>query len=308
MPQGSVLGPLFFNIYLNDLFLLLNDIEISNYADDTTLYACDDNLERVLQKLEVNSELAIFWFENNFMTLNTDKCKLVISGLKYEYTWVKIGTDIIWESNEVDLLGITLDSELKFDKHINNICTKANRKLTILGRMSKYLSENKNKILYKAFFESQFKYCPLVWMCHSRQANARINRLHERALRIVYDDHYSSFEELLIKDGSIKIHISNIQTLAIELYKIFNGLANDNFQELFEFNDCNFNLRNRRDLKVPLVKSVWKGENSIRYFGALLWNTIPNEIKNVASLAIYKTKIRSLNIALADYVKITFMV
>ena len=163
-----MLGPLLFNIYLNDLFLLLNDIEITNYADDTTLYACDDNLERVLQKLEVNSELA-----------------------------------------------------------------KANRKLTILGRMSNYLSENKKKILYKAFFESQFKYCPLVWMCHSRQANARINRLHERALRIVYDDHYSSFEELLIKDGSVKIHISNIQTLAIELYKIFNGHANDKFQELY---------------------------------------------------------------------------
>ena len=153
VPHGSVLGPLLFNIYLNDLFLLLNDIEISNYADDTTLYACDDNLERVLQKLEVNSELAIFWFENNFMTLNTDKCKLVISGLKYEYTWAKIGTDIIWESNEVDLLGITLDSELKFDKHINNICTKANRKLTILGRMSKYLSENKRKFFIKPFLK-----------------------------------------------------------------------------------------------------------------------------------------------------------
>ena len=64
------------------------------------------------------------------------------------------------------------------------------------------------------------------------------------------------------------------------------------FKNFLNLMTVTFNLRNRRDLKVPLVKSVWKGENSIRYFGALLWNTIPNEIKNVASLAIYKTKIR----------------
>ena len=292
VPQGSVLGPLLFNVYLNDLFMFMDDVEISNYADDTTLYACDDKLENVVQKLEYNSEIAISWFEHNFMKLNTDKCKLLISGFKYEQIWVQIGYDKIWENDKVDLLGITIESELKFDKHIENLCSKANRKLTILGRMSKYLSYQKKKILFKSFFESQFKYCNVVWMCHTRQSNNKINMLHERALRLVYNDYLTSFEELLIIDCSVRIHVSNMHSLAIELYKVFKGLTNSNFQELFRRNTNSNNLRNQNDLLIPSIRTVWKGENSIRYFGATLWNSIPDNIKSLPTLTAFKSKIK----------------
>ena len=230
VPQGSVLGPILFNIYINDIFFALKEVDICNFADDTTPYVCDSNLKSVVEKLEYNSELAIAWFETNYMKLNTDKCHLLISGNKHEHIWAKLDQDIIWETNTVKLLGVTIDNNLKFDSHIANICSKANRKLSALTRVAKFLSFQKRCILFKAFIEAQFKYCPLVWMFHGRQINNKINKLHERALRIVYNDSVTSFEDLLIKDNSFTIHHQNIQSLATEIYKALNDLPAGNLK------------------------------------------------------------------------------
>ena len=85
----------------------------------------------------------------------------------------------------------------------------------------------------KAFIMSQFSYCPLVWMCHSRTLNNKINKLHERALRLVYDDRQSTFEELLNIDKSVTIHHRNLQVLATELYKVHHRLAPERLNIIF---------------------------------------------------------------------------
>ena len=158
---------------------------------------------------------------------------LLTSGNKNEQMWAKLDRDIVWESNDVKLLGITLDNNLKFDKHVSNICSKANRKLNALTRVAKFLPFKKRGILFKAFIESQFKYCPLVWMFRGRQTNDKINKLHERALRIVYNDTITSFEELLVKDKTFTIFHQNIQSLVIEMYKAVNNLPGGNLGEFF---------------------------------------------------------------------------
>ena len=84
----------------------------------------------ILGTLEHNYELAISWFEMNYMEFNTDKCHLLISGNKSEQIRSKLDRDLVWESNDVKLLGITLDNNLKFRKHVSTICPKANRKLS----------------------------------------------------------------------------------------------------------------------------------------------------------------------------------
>ena len=109
------------------MFFALNEIDICNFTDDTTPYVCDSNLNSVLEKLEQNSELATALFKMNYMKLNTDKCHLLISGNENVYMWVKLNEDIVWESNDVKLLRVTIDNNLRFDKHVSNICLKANR-------------------------------------------------------------------------------------------------------------------------------------------------------------------------------------
>ena len=167
VPQGSVFGPLLFNIYLNDLFFFLKDVGICNFADDIITYISDESLEKVLKSLEKNSMFAMPWFEDNFMKLNTDKCSLIVSGYKYEQVWTNIGKNLIWKSNDLKLLEVTIDRDLKFDKHVLKFCSKANQKLSAFSRIAKLLSFNKRRTLFQAFVESQFKYCPIVSMFHS---------------------------------------------------------------------------------------------------------------------------------------------
>ena len=91
----------------------------------------------------------------------------------------------------------------------------------------------KRSFLVNGFFYSQFNYCQLVWMCHNRTNNNKINRLHERCLPLIYNDKKSSFKDLLEKDGSVSIHHRNLRALAVELFKVFKGLSPVIFAETF---------------------------------------------------------------------------
>ena len=139
MPQVLVLDLLLFNIYLNDLFFFL-DCNVCNFADDTTPFVCNKNLDFVLNELERNSYIAIDWFQNIYIIMNSEKWHLLVTGHKFEQIWAKIGTDLIWESNSVKLLGIAIDNHFIFDKHVSLLCAKANRKLSALNRISYYIT------------------------------------------------------------------------------------------------------------------------------------------------------------------------
>ena len=122
VPQGSVLGPLLFNIFINDLFWINEQIDVCNYADNTTFHTSDQDLNSLILRLEHDSLLAIEWFEANYMKFNEDKCHLLISGHKFEHVWADIVNDRVWESQHRKLLGVIIDKNLKFNNHISDIC------------------------------------------------------------------------------------------------------------------------------------------------------------------------------------------
>ena len=110
-------------------------------------------------------------------------------------------------SKRLKLLGIVFENKLKFDKHIEIISQKANRKLNVIARVTNYMELPKRCILMNTIFKVQFYYCPVVWIFYSGSLNNRINRLHEHCLRIIYNDKFSCFEKLYhsyIGDGNVQ--------------------------------------------------------------------------------------------------------
>ena len=138
----------------------------------------------------------------------------------------------------------------------------------------------------KAFIESQFKYCPLLWMFHRREMNNRINGFHERVLRLVYKGSNLTFEELLEKDKSFTIHEKNLQRLAIDMYKVKYSLCPKPFQELFTPS------RGKNEWVLPKVKKVNTGLETIRYRGPKTWELVPTHIRLSPTLKSFKTKIK----------------
>ena len=131
-------------------------------------------------------------FHDNYLKANSGKSHVMLTTdnkLK-----INVKGSPISNGKLVKLLGVIVDNKFSFESHLNLVCKKVSQKLHALARVSKFISKKKLKVVMKAFIMSQFSYCPLVWMCHSRTLNIKINKLHERTLRFVYDDRQSTIE------------------------------------------------------------------------------------------------------------------
>ena len=137
--------------------------EVCNYADDTTPYSCNLDLNILKSNLERDCLNAIEWFKNNYMKLNTDKCKLIVAGRKDHTISIKVGESDIEESNEVNLLGVLIDNNISFKNHLNDKIKKANSKIAIIKRNQNFLLFQQKKIVLSSFVHSHFSYAPLVF-------------------------------------------------------------------------------------------------------------------------------------------------
>ena len=184
--------------------MFLPNVDVASYADDNTPYSADYTVDEVLCSLQNSSKSMFHWFENNGMRANPEKSNLILT--KPNTIETQTCGETINSTEMVKLLGINIDNKLTFEQHVDSLCNKASQKLNALAGLAHYMSFEQRKLIMNSFITSQFSYCPLVWMFHSRRLNHRINGIQERALRIVYRDYNSSFTELLLKDGSLTIH------------------------------------------------------------------------------------------------------
>ena len=263
---------------------------MANYADDCSPYEFSGSIEDVIQKLQHDSQCLIEWYDSNYLKPNSDKWHLLFSE-KGEGYFTKIGNEYIYNSSDEKILGVYFDNKLNFNTHLKKIRKKASQKLHALARVSTFMSCKQRKLIMAAFIQSQFSYCPLLWMCHDRLIHSTINKIHERSLRIVYRDNISSFDLLVEKSGSVRIHHSNLQYSAIEIFKALKHLSSPLISELLKIKETKYCLRKVIALVSFNPKTTNYGINSISYLAPKVWDQIPDDIKKCESLSIFKKKV-----------------
>ena len=132
VPQGSILGPLLFNLFLSDLFLIVKDVNIASHADDNTLYDSCDTIEEVILSLKSSSKKLFQWLSDNQMKGNTETCHLLMS--TDQSVNFQLGGSLIERSDREKMLGVKIDYKLTFDEHVKILCSKANNKPRALAR------------------------------------------------------------------------------------------------------------------------------------------------------------------------------
>ena len=191
------------------------------------------------------------------------------------------------------LLSIHVDNRLDFDYHVSQLCKKSSKKLHELTRIFKYVETSKRRVLVNSFITSQFSYCHLIWMFHSRRMEYRINKIYERVLRLIYpSDSKLTFKELLDKNKTVSIHQKNLQVLATEIFKAKRNISPEILKELFSFNVRNYNFRSQSTLKRIKTNSVYFGSEILSSLAPKIWDLVPDSFKNENSLERFKNRIK----------------
>ena len=295
VPQGSILGPILFNIFINDLLFSVNDTNICNFADDNTLYACDTNLDNILSRLNADINIVIQWFKCNSMVANPEKFQLMFLGTEDSNISLNIDGNIVKNSSIVKLLGVTIDDRLCFHPYIKDLCKKTNQKTKALLRIRKNLNQATADILCSSFILSTFNYCPLIWMFCGKQSNNLINSTHCRVLNARLDNFRLPFNDLLDETKSVNIHTKNLRLLLIEVYKSLNGLSPEFMRPLFQRKACHYEIRSGKNLVLPCITSS-TNTNSFEFRAILAWNYIPRLLKEAQTLNDFKVGIENIDI------------
>ena len=288
VPQGSILGPILFNIFINDLVHFIKS-DLGNFADDNTISDAAKTIPDLIKSLENESNNAIDWFGINNMFANPEKFQAIIFNRrpKDDNTYsLNFNDKEIKTSPNVVLLGICIDNNLKFKKHIDQLVKKSGGQLNFLSRQNKFLNYDSKKIVIESFILANFNYCPLVWHFCPSDSIKKMERIQERAFRLLLDDYDSDYNQLLLKVNKPNLEIRRLKFLAIEIFKTINDLNPSYMKEIFELN-----MRRNTDDKKLIVQSqnsMKYGSYTLKSLGPRIWNKLPSDIRNCDSLLNFK--------------------
>ena len=286
-PQGSKLGPNLWNLFINDLLYYLPDDSVVNFADDNTLYAVDSSSEGLRSKLNSIVNSALTWYRENGMQANPSKFQAIFFGNTPKCAVMAENVPIeIFDS--IKLLGVTLDSWLKYDTHVINLCKIAGRHISIIKRLGKYLPTKVKLLLYKTYVACHFNYCPLVWHFCSVKSTDMVENIQYRALKYVYNDYDSEYSVLLKRAGLPSLELVRQRSLCTEVFKAIHNISPMYMSNLFTLQNTSHNTKSVKLVVQQHYKSVTYGTDAFVGKATHLWNKLPNSFKNTNDIDLFK--------------------
>ena len=169
----------------------------------------------------------------------------------------------------------------------------ASRQLNAFARISKFLKVKTKKLICRSFIMSNFDYCPVIWHFCGRQNNTKIEKIHNRALKIVYNDYDSEYDALLQRFGTNTVFQLRINRILNEVYKTVNKLNPSYLNPIFDVKSLPYALRDSLKLTQPIKDTTTFGLRSVSYVGSKLWNELPIHIKNAPDIPQFKIRLKN---------------
>ena len=301
VPQGSILGPLLFLLFINDLPLYVNNVSADLYADDTTLYDIQTSMDLIEQNLQLGLNQLHVWCKNNGMVLNSTKTKVMLIttnqkrqrlpstslNLKYmDETLKMISNDKI--------LGIFVDNNLLWSDHVKHICKKISSYIWLLSKIKYFLSQEHRVQFYKSYIQPHIDFCNIVWTNSCEANKMKIFKLQKRACRVILDYKVEDSSEALRSLKILSVYDRLFLRKAKFMFKVYSGLTPSYISE-------NFILRNDMDMSISLRSSTAGCfvpprpnkecfKQSMRYSGCLIWNSLPSNIKSAQTAETFHVR------------------
>jgi hypothetical protein len=306
VPQGSILGPLFFLIYINDLPNATTKLTIINYADDTNVFLSGKNLNQLIHDANIELNKLSIWFSANKLTLNITKTKYMI----FHHTNKKIDIDInqapilinkekIDYVTSVKFLGLLYDQNLTWKNHIQHVAKKIAKNTGILSKIRFFIDQETALVIYNTLINSYTNYCNGIWANNYIGRYDSITKIQKKAIRLVsftkIDYHASPDQRLahtaplFAKFSCLNIQKSSIYNSAITMYKLWTGtLATPTLYDIVH----RPNRGRHPNFFIPYVETN-SGKLSFAYSGPKIWNNLPPDVKASHCISIFKRKCKS---------------
>ena len=292
VPQGSILGPILFGIFINDLpFNITNNtVSCDMFADDNSLHTSAKDIPTVQNALQESLNDVSHWCQNNQMVLHPKKTKSMTITTRQKRQRNNFKMSLYLENTPIEqvsehrVLGVTIDEEFRWHKHINNVCKTVSRNLFLLSQLKHYVESDARKLFFDAHVLSHINYSSVIWRGASEICMKKLNSLHRRAIKLVSSEKDSTTEEKMHNLNILPLHKQFLYNLAVLTFKTIKGSSPPYLRKLLRKASSRYNSSNYL-LPRPRV-DIYK--TSFTFSAPSIWNSLPLNCRKLTSVSCFK--------------------